>query len=79
MSPVQGRKRTGRGKPASAGAAPANKQRITEPRRKERAAENSASMHNHRLYHPLTAFGVRIGFMVSRGFVAVATPPLPEL
>ena len=52
----------GRGKPAIAGAAPANKQKITEPRRKEWAAEGSASMCSNRLYHPLALLGVLILF-----------------
>ena len=71
----QGRQRAGRGKPAKAGAAPANKQKITEPRRKEWAAEGSASMYNRSLYHPLTPFGVQIIFMVSRGSVASRLHP----
>ena len=71
----KGRKRAGRGKPAIAGAAPANKQKETEPRRKEWAAEASASMCNRRLYHPLTTFGVQIIFMVSRGSVASRLHP----
>ena len=55
-------KRGGRGKPAIAGAAPANKQKIMEPRRKEWAAETSASMCSSRLWHPLAPLGVQIVF-----------------
>ena len=58
----KGRQRAGRGKPALAGAAPANKQKIMEPRRKEWAAEALASMCSSRLWHPLAPLGVQIVF-----------------
>ena len=63
-----GRQSIGRGKPACAGAAPADKQKITEARRKEWAAEGAASMGSSGLYHPLALLGVQIVFYGEQGF-----------
>ena len=83
----KGRQRAGRGKPASAGAAPANKQKITEPRRKEWAAACHGvgrKPGDGRPWHQCVAVasgtlslrsGFRLFFMVSRGSVASRLHP----